>query len=249
MRFTQLFVGLLLPTGMMVQAQSSQRLNAWPVTNPVPAFTIRVVAKDSTGAVIPGTSVTAANVETLVSDHSVTDETGGHQFNSLSAGRYVVSAALTGFRTNYREVEITARAGVLVEFEMNIKPTGDCPGYCEGPAPIPPTRVLRAAFDDEKSLESWIQTIESESAVGLNSFGTQPTGLRLTSIIPIENGTSLFVFEGGLIHLATDSSPLLIRVKEPMDAERLAARVGLFPERRFIGVHRLSASAYLLVLR
>jgi hypothetical protein len=249
MRFTQVFAGLLLTTGLMVQAQSNQRPNGWVLTTPVPAFTIRVVAKDSTGAVIPGTSVTAANVETLVSDHSVTDETGGHQFTSLTEGRYVVSAALSGFRTSYREVEITGRAGVQVEFEMKVKSTGECPGYCEGPAPIPATRVLRATFDNERSLELWIQTIESESAVGLNNLGTQPTGLRLTSIIPIEDGTSLFVFEGGLIHLATDASPLLIRVKEPLDAERLAARAGLFPERRFIGVHRLSASAYLLVVR
>lgn len=68
---------------------------------------------DSTGAVLPGATVSAVNEDTGVSRSSVSDAGGDYRLPALSPGTYTVTAMLTGFQT----VETT---GVLLTIQQTI---------------------------------------------------------------------------------------------------------------------------------
>ena len=54
---------------------------------------------DTTGALIPGMTITATNTETGIVNTVLTNESGVYQFASLQPGNYRVTAELTGFQT------------------------------------------------------------------------------------------------------------------------------------------------------
>jgi hypothetical protein len=58
--------------------------------------------KDSSGAIIPGATITARNLDTGLSRTGVTDAAGEFRLPSLPPGRYSVSTELSGFSTETR---------------------------------------------------------------------------------------------------------------------------------------------------
>ena len=64
--------------------------------------TISGSVRDSTGALIPGASVTAKNVETGITRITATEEQGRYQLLNLNVGRYEVEVSLPGFQTAVR---------------------------------------------------------------------------------------------------------------------------------------------------
>ena len=60
---------------------------------------INGAVKDSSGAVIPGATVTARNVDTGLLRAAVTDGQGEYRLPSLPPGRYAVTTELAGFTT------------------------------------------------------------------------------------------------------------------------------------------------------
>src|SRR5207237_5681190 len=88
--------------------------------------TISGFARDSTGAVIPGTTVTAKHTETGLTRTAQTNEEGGYTMPSLPVGSYEVTAEKPGFRQQVRRgitlvvaqeavVNLTLDVGDLVE--------------------------------------------------------------------------------------------------------------------------------------
>ena len=63
---------------------------------------INGTVKDSSGAIIPGATITARNLDTGLSRTGVTDAAGEFRLPSLPPGRYSVSAELSGFSTETR---------------------------------------------------------------------------------------------------------------------------------------------------
>ena len=69
---------------------------------------------DSSGAAVPGVSVTATEVQTNVSRTTVSNEAGHYTFSSLPNGRYSVSAELQGFKKVIRNnVEVEVNTTIL----------------------------------------------------------------------------------------------------------------------------------------
>ena len=56
--------------------------------------------KDPTGAVIPGVSITATNIETGLERSALTSETGSYSFSLMPPGNYRVKFAKDGFKTS-----------------------------------------------------------------------------------------------------------------------------------------------------
>src|SRR6266571_2725655 len=54
---------------------------------------------DSTGALIPGVTITATNTNTGIAQTNLTNESGVYQFPVLSTGTYKITAELPGFQT------------------------------------------------------------------------------------------------------------------------------------------------------
>ena len=61
--------------------------------------TILGIITDTTGAVMPGTTVTLTNTGTGLVRAVVTDSNGEYTAPSLPTGKYIVKAELSGFKT------------------------------------------------------------------------------------------------------------------------------------------------------
>ena len=76
---------------------------------------------DSTGALIPGVTVTATNTGTGIVNTSISNEAGAYQFPSLQTGTYKVTAELPGFQTQaYNDVTLGISQQVRLNFTMQV---------------------------------------------------------------------------------------------------------------------------------
>lgn len=123
---TRTYVAALLAASFLVApALHSQSFRA-AVTGTV---------RDSTGAVLPGVSITATNLGTGAQRSSVTNEQGDYVFNELPVGSYSVSAELTGFRKEIRTgitLQIDQRARIDLTLQIGqvsevLEVTADAP--------------------------------------------------------------------------------------------------------------------------
>src|SRR5882762_1315829 len=77
---------------VMVSLHLVVAVNGQVVTSNLQGF-----VTDTSGAIVPGATVTAVNVETGESRETITNEEGLYRFNFLQRGRYEVRASKTGF--------------------------------------------------------------------------------------------------------------------------------------------------------
>src|SRR5438045_7199080 len=90
---------------MFLQIAAVMLIAAVSIIAPPPAAAQAVygsvsgIITDSTGAVVPGATVTLTSAERKTSDTVVTNESGLYIKERLLPGRYEVKAELTGFKT------------------------------------------------------------------------------------------------------------------------------------------------------
>jgi len=83
--------------------------------------TLTGTVADSTGAVLPGVTVTATNTATNVAESNVTNEAGAYTILSLIPGTYTVSAELPGFRKEtYTKAEFGNGVTVRLNFTLQV---------------------------------------------------------------------------------------------------------------------------------
>jgi hypothetical protein len=76
---------------------------------------------DASGALVPGVTITAKNIDTGIVTTVVSNETGAYQFAALQPGRYRVAAELSGFRTyTYDEVPLGLTQQVRLNFTLQV---------------------------------------------------------------------------------------------------------------------------------
>ena len=76
------------------------------------------VVRDSSGGVLPGTTVTVAGpVGTLT---TVTDAAGGFRFPRLPPGRYIVRTSLSGFIPGEQTIDLSVGTTRSVEFRLSV---------------------------------------------------------------------------------------------------------------------------------
>ena len=65
---------------------------------------------DTTGAVLPGATVTATNIDTTIKTTTTSNNAGIFNFAALPAGNYTVSAEIPGFQTSKKtDVKLECR--------------------------------------------------------------------------------------------------------------------------------------------
>src|SRR3989449_5328993 len=85
----------------------------------LPTGTILGGVKDSSGAVIPGASITAKNTETGFTRTGVSAEDGSYRLSALPVGGYEVRVELPGFRTEVRSgLTLTVAQEAVVNFTL-----------------------------------------------------------------------------------------------------------------------------------
>ncbi|MGD0226484.1 MAG: TonB-dependent receptor [Terriglobia bacterium] len=76
---------------------------------------------DSSGAVVPGATVTATNQQTNVAVHTVSNAVGDYLIPALNPGTYNVSVALAGFKTSERD-NIQLRILDRIRLDFTLEP-------------------------------------------------------------------------------------------------------------------------------
>jgi hypothetical protein len=119
------FVGLLVIAIWILFAPSALAQNAQ----------ITGLVKDSSGAIIPGATVTARNVDTGLTRTAVTEGSGEYRLPSLPPGRYSVATELSGFSTETRpDIVLIIDQTAILNFTLKpaaiaetVTVTGDSP--------------------------------------------------------------------------------------------------------------------------
>ena len=81
--------------------------------------TITGTIKDAQGGIVPGVTVTLTSTQTQQVRSTVTDGSGFYTFPNLTAGRYEISAELSGFKkTSRSNVQLDAAGAVQLDFTL-----------------------------------------------------------------------------------------------------------------------------------
>jgi hypothetical protein len=75
---------------------------------------------DASGAVVPGANVTAANIESDVTQKTVTNNEGAYEFVYMLPGKYTVSASAKGFKTTLQEVQVLIHERIKVDLTLEV---------------------------------------------------------------------------------------------------------------------------------
>ena len=97
-----------------IAALVSALLTAMPLHAQVATGAILGNVSDSSGAAVPGATVTATNVDTQLTRDTTTDESGQYALRLLPLGNYKVEVTLTGFKT-------FSQTGILLEVGRNAR--------------------------------------------------------------------------------------------------------------------------------
>jgi outer membrane receptor protein involved in Fe transport len=101
------------------------------------AGTLKVLAEDSSGAVLPGATVTLTNANTNTSIAQVTNEAGYATFSPLQRGSYVVEVSLAGFKSvKVTKVEMDVNQNRLVRVALEVATVTETVEVSADSAPI-----------------------------------------------------------------------------------------------------------------
>src|SRR5688572_2017573 len=107
---TALVIGLLVPTASLAQGGGASSTG-----------TIQGRVADSSGAVLPGVTVTATSPSMIGAQSQVTNENGNYRFPAVPPGSYTLAFELTGFNTVKREaVEVALGFTATINAELAI---------------------------------------------------------------------------------------------------------------------------------
>ena len=101
------------------------------------AGTLKVLAEDSSGAVLPGATVTLTNANTNTSIEQVTNEAGYATFSPIQRGAYVVEVSLAGFKSvKVTRVEMDVNQNRLVRVVLEVATVTETVEVSADSAPI-----------------------------------------------------------------------------------------------------------------
>lgn len=92
-----------------------------PLFAQVDTGTILGTARDTSGAVMPGVSITLTNDSTGVSIQALTNERGNYQFSALRVGSYSISAELQGFKKVVQEhLSLNIQQRLVIDLTLEV---------------------------------------------------------------------------------------------------------------------------------
>jgi hypothetical protein len=178
--------------------------------------------RDSTGAVIPGASVSAKSLETGAERTALADESGGFNINSVPAGSYEVTASQPGFQKEVRSVTLTVGAAQRLDFNLNVGVLQQEQVLVTGEAPqVDTTTSTMSGLVAETTIRElplngrdWLQlgALQSGVLIGLSKnpdFGENVThgGGMFMSISGGRPTANVFMVDGLVINDHANKSP------------------------------------------
>jgi hypothetical protein len=124
-----------------------------PVYAQVTTGTILGVVQDSSGAVIPGVSVTVKNLNTGIARTATTDEGGRYTIPDLTIGSYEVEGQLAGFQTEVRSgITLTVGREAVVNLALKVGQLSDKVTITEEAPLVESTTATMSSLVDERTI-------------------------------------------------------------------------------------------------
>ena len=162
---------------------------ASPVFGQAELATITGTLKDPQGAVLPGVTTSAVNLDTNVTTTAVTNDAGIYLLTSLVNGRYRLTFTLSGFSPVGREVEV--RAGDRLRIDMTLQVgamTEEVSVIAETPL-LQTTTATRSMVIDQQKVESLPMSGRNPYALAYTITGVTTQFTRESiSARPFDNG-------------------------------------------------------------
>jgi hypothetical protein len=144
--------------------------------------------RDQSGAVVPGATVTAINVETRLKRSVVSDASGYYVFPALAPGAYDVEVELEGFKKGVQSgVRLDASAGLTVDFTLETGAISEAVTVTAEATPLQTDATIR------KTVEA--KDIELLSFQGRNPLGV--AGLKAGVVGGSFNNLGFAAFSNG----------------------------------------------------
>ena len=155
---------------------------------------------DSSGAVLPGASITIVNTATRDTRTLVSNETGDYVFNLLPIGTYTVTVELQGFSTQMATVTVASGDRARVDAKLNLGTVSENIQVTAEAAVLQTDASTVGSLINEKAVQDLpvsgrniirlVQLIPgaNEGAVSSTANGTRPDDRRQTSSVSV-NGT------------------------------------------------------------
>lgn len=200
-----------------------------PVRSAVAAASLVIEVVDAEGRAVPGAVVEVGALEGEQRMTLTTDERGRIRLPSIPAGTYEVEARLEGFSASSESISLAPGGSRSLRLALGGPvPSGVGSG---GTAARPSVEVVSLATADELAVQSLLAARADD-------------GWQLSSTLPQENGSSLFVF----YRSAGSPACLTQVVGGQVEVDELARRLTLVRSLRLRGAHRLAADRLALVL-
>src|SRR6266705_6172561 len=121
----------------------------------LPTGTILGTVKDASGALVPGATVTAQNLETGTSRSILTDETGAYRLPALPVGHYDLRVELSGFKsTTQRGLVLSVGDETVLNFSLEVgTPSQELVVSSEAPIVNTTTASLGGLVNEQKLAE------------------------------------------------------------------------------------------------
>jgi hypothetical protein len=151
--------------------------------------TVVGTVRDNTGAVVPGATVTLANLDTGITVVRISDENGNVEFITVRVGRYRITAELQGFSVAFADnVQVTVGARQRVDLQLT-------PGSMQETVEVVGAAPLLETDSSQRG-----QVITAEQAVQLPLNGREYSSLALLSpgvrLSALNTGSASTVREG-----------------------------------------------------
>jgi len=151
------------------------------------------VLEDSSGAVVAGGTIAIKNLDSGLTQSTLTDEQGRYVFEAASAGRYEVSASYSGFETAvHNDVTVAEDREATVSFVLRVGRNTTVVRVTEpAPTEAPDAMVAaRARTSDTASLFSGIPGLDLYNSGGVSSLPVVH-GMADDRVNVLVNGMSL----------------------------------------------------------
>src|SRR3989442_6824156 len=153
------------------------------VSAQVTTGTISGVVQDSSGAVIPGVSVTVKNVETGIARTATSDEGGRYTVPELTLGDYEVEAQLPGFQTEVRSgITLTVGRSAVVNFALKVGQLSDKVTITEEAPLVESTTSAMSSLVDERTIRELPLNGRSYDQLALLQPGVVTVGAGQASV-------------------------------------------------------------------
>jgi hypothetical protein len=166
------FLFFFFPATVVVQAQTASGSISGQITDP-------------TGAVLPGAAVLLTNVQTDISLHTTTSDSGSYEFLSVAAGSYRLTVTRDGFTKTERTFDLAIQQAGKLDMQLSIS----------GSTQTVDVQAAQIGMDTETS--SLGQVVSARDLVSLPVSGRNP--LALAGLAP---GVATFAsFGTGIVNV------------------------------------------------